>query len=138
MRPECAEYAYSTRVDEKSDIYSFGVVLLELVTGKRAVDSSVLGEASDLVGWVNEKVQTADGVYAILDANCSRSAQRDMVAVLKVAMQCTSFLPVNRPSMRKVVLLLMKAAPTASTEKSLKASFREDADDESQFWSIFV
>jgi serine/threonine protein kinase len=40
------EYAYTLNVGEKSDIYSFGVVLLELVTGKRPVEST-FGEMGD-------------------------------------------------------------------------------------------
>ena len=126
-------------MDEKSDIYSFGVVLLELVTGKRAVDSGVFGEGSDLVRWVHEKVQTEEGVAEVLDANCSRSAHGpDMVAVLKVALLCTSFRPVERPSMRAVVLMLMKAAPTASVTGKKRFAGESDSSEDEQFWSIFV
>ncbi|KAG0617465.1 hypothetical protein M758_5G191000 [Ceratodon purpureus] len=139
------EYAFSTRVDEKSDIYSFGVVLLELVTGKRAVDSAVFGEGSDLVRWVSDKVQTEEGVYEILDPNCGEGSQQDMISFLRVAMMCTSFNPVDRPSMRKVVLLLMQAAPTPRVDKQSlirKASsdsslVKSDSEDE-QYWNIFV
>ncbi|KAG0583517.1 hypothetical protein KC19_3G143200 [Ceratodon purpureus] len=105
------EYAFSTRVDEKSDIYSFGVVLLELVTGKRAVDSSTFGEVADLVQWVNNKVQTQEGLCDVLDPNCEKSSQEDMIAFLRVAILCTTFMPSSRPSMREVVTLLIKAAP---------------------------
>ncbi|KAB1201090.1 Receptor-like protein kinase HSL1 [Morella rubra] len=45
------EYAYTLRVNEKSDIYSFGVVVLELVTGRLPVDPE-FGE-KDLVKWVS-------------------------------------------------------------------------------------
>ncbi|KAF5764487.1 putative protein kinase RLK-Pelle-LRR-XI-1 family [Helianthus annuus] len=47
---EKGEYAYTLRINEKCDIYSFGVVILELVTGKRPVDPEY-GE-KDLVKWV--------------------------------------------------------------------------------------
>lgn len=144
VRSKCAEYAFSTRVDEKSDIYSFGVVLLELVTGKRAVNSAVFGEGSDLVRWVSDKVQTEDGIYEILDPNCGKSSQQDMIAFLRVAMMCTSFNPVDRPSMRNVVLMLMKAAPTPIVDKhslirkeSDSSLVKSDSEDE-QFWNIFV
>ena len=106
-----AEYAFNTRVDEKSDIYSFGVVLLELVTGKRAIEPSVFGEETDLVGWVNNKVQTQEGLHEILDSNCLQSSLKDMIAFLRVAMLCTSFMPTSRPSMREAAALLLKAAP---------------------------
>ncbi|XXG47047.1 hypothetical protein AAC387_Pa02g1755 [Persea americana] len=44
------KYAYTLRVNEKSDTYSFGVVILELVTGKRPVDLEYVEK--DLVKWV--------------------------------------------------------------------------------------
>lgn len=47
------EYASSGKLTEKSDVFSFGVVLLELITGRKPVDSSrPLGHES-LVEWVN-------------------------------------------------------------------------------------
>ncbi|XP_070665308.1 leucine-rich repeat receptor-like protein kinase PXL1 [Malus domestica] len=44
------EYGYALKVDEKTDIYSYGVVLLELITGKMHVDPS-FGESVDIVEW---------------------------------------------------------------------------------------
>lgn len=47
------EYASSGKLTEKSDVYSYGVVLLELITGRKPVDTSQpLGDES-LVEWVN-------------------------------------------------------------------------------------
>lgn len=48
------EYAYTLHVTEKSDIYSFGVVLLELVTGKKPMVPEI-GEM-DLVTWVSSNI----------------------------------------------------------------------------------
>ena len=47
------EYASSGKLTEKSDVFSFGVVLLELITGRKPVDTSQpLGDES-LVEWVS-------------------------------------------------------------------------------------
>ena len=47
------EYASSGKLTEKSDVFSYGVVLLELITGRKPVDASnPLGDES-LVEWVS-------------------------------------------------------------------------------------
>ena len=47
------EYATSGKLTEKSDVYSYGVVLLELITGRKPVDASQpIGDES-LVEWVS-------------------------------------------------------------------------------------
>lgn len=45
------EYASTGKLTDKSDVFSFGVVLLELVTGKKPIDPSNIMEDS-LVEWV--------------------------------------------------------------------------------------
>lgn len=53
------EYASSGKLTEKSDVFSYGVVLLELITGRKPVDASQpLGDES-LVEWVNNFIQTS-------------------------------------------------------------------------------
>lgn len=50
------EYASSGKLTEKSDVFSYGVVLLELITGRKPVDASrPLGDES-LVEWVNNLI----------------------------------------------------------------------------------
>ncbi|CAN8292215.1 unnamed protein product [Cochlearia groenlandica] len=54
----CApEYAMSGKLTVKSDIYCFGVVLLELITGRKAIDSSQKQGEQNLVAWVSNRIK---------------------------------------------------------------------------------
>eukprot|EP00268_Persea_americana_P003651 TRINITY_DN11117_c1_g1_i1.p1 TRINITY_DN11117_c1_g1~~TRINITY_DN11117_c1_g1_i1.p1 ORF type:complete len:1060 (+),score=125.79 TRINITY_DN11117_c1_g1_i1:99-3182(+) len=107
------EYAYTLQVDEKSDIYSFGVVLMEILSGKRSVDSE-FGDGNSIVDWVRSKIKSKDGVSEVLDKNAGASCalvREEMMLVLRVALLCTSRCPADRPSMRDVVSMLQEAKP---------------------------
>ena len=46
------EYAMQGQLSVKTDVYSFGILLLELITGKKNTDYSSLPEMQILLGWV--------------------------------------------------------------------------------------
>ncbi|PKU71079.1 receptor-like protein kinase HSL1 [Dendrobium catenatum] len=99
------EYAYTLRVNEKSDIYSFGVVILELITGKPPVGPE-FGE-KDLVKWVCSNIQQ-NGEDSVIDSKLDISSKAEISKVLHIGLHCTSNLPINRPSMRRVVKMLVE------------------------------
>ncbi|KAJ6289490.1 hypothetical protein OIU76_025331 [Salix suchowensis] len=109
------EYAYTLRVNEKSDIYSFGVVILELVTGRPPIDPE-FGE-KDLVKWVCTTLDQS-GTEHVIDPKLDPRYMDEVSKVLDVGLRCTNSLPAARPSMRRVVKMLqetgMGSQPKAS------------------------
>ncbi|MCO5561678.1 hypothetical protein L7F22_015299 [Adiantum nelumboides] len=104
------EYAYSMKITSKCDVYSYGVVLLELLTGLLPVQSMELG--GDLVTWVRTSIALKKELKEIFDSRLSLENSfvlQEMVVVLKVALLCTSVLPTDRPTMREVVCMLSGA-----------------------------
>lgn len=115
------EYAYTLQVDEKSDIYSYGVVLMEILSGKRSVDSE-FGDGNSIVDWVRSKVKNKVGINDVLDKNAGASCvsvREEMMLLLRVALLCTSRNPADRPSMRDVVSMLQEAKPKRKLPGSL-------------------
>ncbi|KAH7865096.1 hypothetical protein Vadar_002125 [Vaccinium darrowii] len=108
------EYGYTLKVDEKSDIYSFGVVLLELITGKLPLDPR-LGDCTDIVEWVRAKIRRNRAAEEALDPSISggqcQHVQEEMLLVLRIALLCTAKNPKERPSMRDIITMLGEAKP---------------------------
>ena len=85
------------------DVYSFGVILLELVTGKPAEQPASDDGSVDIVKWVRRRVNVTDGVSQILDPSiASAAAHKGMLATLELALRCTSVMPDQRPAMDEV------------------------------------
>ncbi|WVZ62394.1 hypothetical protein U9M48_012150 [Paspalum notatum var. saurae] len=105
------EYAYTMQVTVPGNVYSFGVVLLEILTSKLPVEEE-FGEGVDLVKWVHAAPARGETPEKIMDPRLSTVSftwRRQMLAVLKVAMLCTERAPAKRPRMKKVVEMLQEA-----------------------------
>ncbi|RAL52903.1 hypothetical protein DM860_007671 [Cuscuta australis] len=106
------EYAYTPRVNEKIDIYSFGVVLLELVTGKEPMFARGEEHAS-LVEWAYHHHSEKTAIDELLDAEIQEPElfHEDLKTVFMLGLACTSRNPSNRPSMKEVVQILHHCQP---------------------------
>ncbi|CAH9078289.1 unnamed protein product [Cuscuta europaea] len=104
------EYGYTHNVKEKSDVYSYGVVLMELVTGKKPIEREY-GESNNIVSWVSTKLNSREAIMSIVDSSIPDYHQQDAMKVLRIAISCTNALPNSRPTMQRVVQLLRDAAP---------------------------
>nr|XP_010923415.1 leucine-rich repeat receptor-like tyrosine-protein kinase PXC3 [Elaeis guineensis]XP_019706685.1 leucine-rich repeat receptor-like tyrosine-protein kinase PXC3 [Elaeis guineensis]XP_029120806.1 leucine-rich repeat receptor-like tyrosine-protein kinase PXC3 [Elaeis guineensis] len=105
------EYAYTMQVTVPGNVYSFGVVLLEILTSRLPVDEA-FGEGIDLVKWVHNASGRGEAPEQIMDARLSTVSfawRKQMLAVLKVAMLCTENTPAKRPKMKKAVEMLLEA-----------------------------
>ncbi|XP_075476475.1 LOW QUALITY PROTEIN: uncharacterized protein LOC142517870 [Primulina tabacum] len=99
------EYAYTLKVDEKSDVYSYGVVLLELVTGRRPVGE--FGEGVDIVQWIRCSTDfRREEVTRIIDPRLTVVPKDEAMHLFFVAMLCIQENSVERPTMREVVQML--------------------------------
>ncbi|XP_073150978.1 leucine-rich repeat receptor-like tyrosine-protein kinase PXC3 [Henckelia pumila] len=102
------EYAYTMQVTAPGNVYSYGVVLLEILTTRLPVEEA-FGEGVDLVKWVHTAPIRGETPEQILDSRLSTVSfgwRKEMLAALKVALLCTDSTPAKRPKMKKVVEML--------------------------------
>ncbi|KAL3841256.1 hypothetical protein ACJIZ3_025847 [Penstemon smallii] len=104
------EYAYTMQVTAPGNVYSYGVVLLEILTTRLPVDEA-FGEGIDLVKWVHTASVRGETPEQILDSRLSTVSfawRKEMLAALKIALLCTDSVPAKRPKMKNVVEMLQE------------------------------
>uniref|UniRef100_A0A0A8ZQ46 Protein kinase domain-containing protein n=1 Tax=Arundo donax TaxID=35708 RepID=A0A0A8ZQ46_ARUDO len=101
------EYAYYGHVSTKSDMFSFGVIVLEIVTGRRNTSPSAEhGSNKTLLTYVWEKWRRGS-MAEIVDASLGgQFARQEALACVQIGLLCVQKDPRSRPDASDVVLML--------------------------------
>ena len=103
------EWVFNLPITSKVDVYSYGMVALEMITGRNPTsDDNQSEEQIRLVSWVRDKVQEEGFRWTDKDAMIRDETEKCLVKhLLKVALQCVEEDTDARPTMSEVVNMLL-------------------------------
>ncbi|CAL9777577.1 unnamed protein product [Musa acuminata subsp. burmannicoides] len=101
------EYLSTGQSSEKTDVFGFGILLLELITGQKALDFGRLtNQKGVMLDWV-KKLHQENKLYMMVDKDLKNNYNRvELEEMIQVALLCTQFHPSQRPKMSEVVRML--------------------------------
>ncbi|KAB2623273.1 receptor protein kinase TMK1 [Pyrus ussuriensis x Pyrus communis] len=102
------EYAATGRVTTKVDVYAFGVVLMELISGRKALDDTMPDERSHLVSWFRRVLVNKENIPKAIDQTLDpdEETMESIYKVAELAGYCTAREPYQRPDMGHAVNIL--------------------------------
>ncbi|CAN6477165.1 unnamed protein product [Victoria cruziana] len=109
------EYALTCRVSDKADVYSYGVVLMELISDKKSLDPSFssYGNGFNIVQWAGMLLRQGRAREFFTAGLWEAGPHDDLVGTLHLAVTCTADSLTIRPSMKHVVQRLKQLQPPA-------------------------
>ncbi|MFQ6649869.1 hypothetical protein Gotur_023034 [Gossypium turneri] len=116
------EYLSTGQSSEKTDVFGFGILLLELISGLRALEfGKTANQKGAILDWVR-KVHQEKKLDMLVDKDLKNNYDRiELEEMVQVALLCTQYLPSQRPKMSEVVRMLEGDGLAEKWEASQKA-----------------
>ncbi|XP_059446080.1 protein NSP-INTERACTING KINASE 3 [Corylus avellana] len=101
------EYLSTGQSSEKTDVFGFGILLLELITGQKALDfGRAANQKGVMLDWV-KKLHQDGKLSQMVDKDLKGNFDRvELEEIVRVALLCTQFNPSHRPKMSDVLKML--------------------------------
>ncbi|XP_057835299.2 cysteine-rich receptor-like protein kinase 2 [Cryptomeria japonica] len=116
------EYAVHGQLTEKADVYSYGVVVLEIISGRKSIQTGLPCDTQHLLPWTWRLYQRNEGLSIVDPRLEGKFGAEQVLKVMNIALACTHDSPSKRPSMSNVVSML---APVSVEARPVKPTFME-------------
>ncbi|XP_077247391.1 PTI1-like tyrosine-protein kinase At3g15890 [Tasmannia lanceolata] len=124
------EYAMWGKVSESCDVYSFGILLLEIISAKKPIEKLPGGIKRDIIQWAKPFVDKGN-LDQIADPRLNgRFDKAELRTAVLLAMRCTDGNPEKRPTMIEVMELLRGGGERKRKEVMLVKDMVEEDDEE--------
>ncbi|KAG2318280.1 hypothetical protein Bca4012_069383 [Brassica carinata] len=111
------EVTDARKISQKADVYSFGVLILELLTGKSPTHQQLTEEGVDLPRWV-QSITDQRSPSDVFDPELTRyesEGNENIIRLLKIGMSCTAQYPDSRPTMADVTRLIEEVSHSSGS-----------------------
>ncbi|CAI9769763.1 unnamed protein product [Fraxinus pennsylvanica] len=122
------EYIATGHLYVKSDVYGFGVVLVEILTGLRALDTNRPTGQHNLVDWVKPHLYDRRKLKKIMDSRLEgKYPSKAAIQMAQLALMCLENDPKHRPSMQELVEKLKRIESVNEKPRETRAHSRRQA-----------
>ncbi|KAK4720962.1 hypothetical protein R3W88_011195 [Solanum pinnatisectum] len=111
------EYGSEGTVSASGDVYSYGIMLMEILTKRRPTDEEICNQNLDLRKWITQSFSGT--MMDVVDANLFSEEEQvtckseiSIASMIELALDCTKEMPVSRITMKEVVKRLNKVKNT--------------------------
>ncbi|KAJ4865736.1 Cysteine-rich receptor-like protein kinase 29 [Raphanus sativus] len=96
----------------KTDVYSFGVLVIEIITGKRSSNNNE--DREGLLSWVWRSWRE-DIILSVIDPFLTTGSRNDILRCVHIGLLCVQEMSITRPTMASVALMLSSCSFTLPT-----------------------
>nr|XP_009772517.1 PREDICTED: probable serine/threonine-protein kinase At1g01540 [Nicotiana sylvestris] len=100
------EYLSTGVLDDKCDVYSFGILIMEIVSGKTSIEYTITEIEEYLIDWIKSKVESQQYDQIVDPKLPEMPCMKELKRILRIALRCVDPDVSNRPKMGEVIHML--------------------------------